>query len=57
MDIIRNNKVIETLPAVEKISDKKSNKTTLKNKPNPAIKMNYSDMKDNHDQKSPEQNL
>ena len=38
--------MVETLPNAEKIVDKKSNKTTLKNKPNPASKMNYSDMRD-----------
>jgi hypothetical protein len=49
--------VIETLPASERLTDKKSNKTTLKNKPNPAAKINYSDIRDNQDHRSPEQNL
>jgi len=45
------------LPAVEKVTDKKTNKATFKNKPNPAAKITYSDMREIQDQKSPEQNL
>ena len=56
VDIVKNNKVVETLPAHQKIYDKKANKAALKSKPNAGGKLNYADLKDN-DHKSPEQNL
>ena len=55
VDIVKNDKIIETLPNVEKIVDKKSHKTALKNKPNAAAKYSYD--RDGNEQKSPEQNL
>ena len=41
VDIVKNEKVVETLPNVEKLVDKKSHKAALKNKPNAAAKFNY----------------
>ena len=55
VDIVKNDKIVETLPNVQKIIDKKSHKAAFKNKPNPAAKLNYD--RDGNEQKSPEQNL
>ena len=46
VDIIKNDKIVETLPTVEKIYDKKNNKAAFKNKANQDAKMNYGDVRD-----------
>ena len=55
IDIIKNDKVIETLPNVEKNVDKKLQKAVNKSK-NANFKANINDIKDLNE-KSAEQNL
>jgi hypothetical protein len=55
VDIVHNEKVLETLPAVERVADKKTHKAALKNKPNTAVKLNYEGREG--EQKSAEQSL
>ena len=57
VEVFKNNKIVEMLPNYEKIVDKKSNKAAMKNKPNQSSKINYGDLREGNDQKSPEQNL
>lgn len=58
VDIIKNDKVIETLPNIEKNIEKKLMKNNTKNKPNTIlIKNTIGDIKEQNQQKSAEQNL
>lgn len=58
VEIVKNDKVVDYLPTVEKIVDKKINKATLKSKPNPmSAKINYGDLREGIEQKGTEQSL
>lgn len=58
VEIVRNDEMVGTLPNVEKIADKKSNKNTLKTKGNQLnAKMNYGDLRDGMESKGTEQSL
>lgn len=58
VDIVKNDKVIETLPNVEKNVEKKVTKNNNKNKPSNVLTKNITgDVKEPNEQKSAEQNL
>jgi hypothetical protein len=57
VDIIKNDRVVETLPNVERNIDKKLQKSTNKSKNTNLLKANFNDIKEQAEQKSAEQNL
>lgn len=58
VDIVKNQEVVGQLPNTEKIVDKKSNKTTLKSKPNQAGgKIAFGEGRQGTEQKGAEQSL